>query len=90
MESVARIRKPTWIAVGVIIFCGFIVWPLLTLPADVFRSAWIKAIYLLMLVACSYYGRSSTMAAAPFSCPPRALHRLPHAWESRTNERPAG
>ena len=37
MESVARIRKPTWIAVGVIIFSGFIVWPLLTLPADVFR-----------------------------------------------------
>ena len=39
MQSVARVRKPTWIAVGIIIFLGFIVWPLLTLPAGEFRYA---------------------------------------------------
>ena len=37
MASVARIRKPLWITVGIIIFMGFIVWPLLTLPAGDFR-----------------------------------------------------
>lgn len=37
LESVRRFRKPTWIAVGVILFAGFIVWPLLTLPAGDFR-----------------------------------------------------
>ena len=37
MQSIARIRKPTWIAVGIIIFMGYIVWPLLTLPAGDFR-----------------------------------------------------
>lgn len=37
MQSIARIRKPTWIVVGIIIFMGYIVWPLLTLPAGDFR-----------------------------------------------------
>ena len=32
-----KIRKPLWIAVGIIIFLGFIVWPCLTLPAKIFR-----------------------------------------------------
>ncbi len=36
-QSIARIRKPTWIVVGILIFLGFIVWPLLTLPAGDFR-----------------------------------------------------
>ena len=37
LESVRKIRKPLWIAVGIIIFLGFIVWPCLTLPAKIFR-----------------------------------------------------
>ena len=37
MASVAQIRKPLWITVGIIIFMGFFVWPLLTLPAGDFR-----------------------------------------------------
>ena len=37
MAAVARMRKPTIIAVSVIFFLSMIVWPLLTLPAGVFR-----------------------------------------------------
>jgi hypothetical protein len=37
MAAVARMRKPTLIAVSVIFFLSMIVWPLLTLPAGVFR-----------------------------------------------------
>ncbi len=37
MEEVARVRKPTIIAVIVIFFLGMIVWPLLMLPARDFR-----------------------------------------------------
>lgn len=35
--SVARLRKPTFIAVTIIFFLSMVVWPLLTLPAGVFR-----------------------------------------------------
>ena len=35
--EVARIRKPVKIAVAVVFFLAMIVWPLLTLPAGVFR-----------------------------------------------------
>jgi len=38
MEEIARIRKPTLIIVAVIFFFSMIVWPLLMLPAGVFRS----------------------------------------------------
>ena len=37
MEEVARVRKPTIIAVIVIFFLAMIVWPLLMLPAGDFR-----------------------------------------------------
>jgi hypothetical protein len=37
MEEISRIRKPTVIAVIVIFTLSMIVWPLLTLPAGVFR-----------------------------------------------------
>ena len=33
MEDVRRLRKPLWIGSGVIIFLGYIVWPILMLPA---------------------------------------------------------
>ena len=33
MESVRRLRKPLWIGAGVIIFQGYIIWPILMLPA---------------------------------------------------------
>ena len=33
MEDVRRLRKPLWIGAGVIIFLGYIVWPILMLPA---------------------------------------------------------
>ncbi len=36
-EQIAKIRKPTIIAVCIIFFLAMIVWPLLTLPAGVFR-----------------------------------------------------
>ena len=36
MEEVARVRKPTIIAVIVIFFLAMIVWPLLMLPAGDF------------------------------------------------------
>lgn len=39
MEEIARIRKPTLIIVAVIFFLSMIVWPLLMLPAGVFRWA---------------------------------------------------
>ena len=33
MEDVRRLRKPLWIGAGVIIFLGYIIWPILMLPA---------------------------------------------------------
>ena len=33
MESVRRLRKPLWIGAGVVIILGYIVWPVLMLPA---------------------------------------------------------
>lgn len=37
MAQIARIRKPTHIAVAVIFVLSMIVWPLLSLPAGIFR-----------------------------------------------------
>ena len=37
--EVARIRKPVKIIVAVVFFLSMIVWPLLTLPAGIFRCA---------------------------------------------------
>ena len=39
MEEIRRFRKPTVIAVIVIFIAAMIVWPLLMLPAGIFRSA---------------------------------------------------
>ncbi|KAK9904775.1 hypothetical protein WJX75_002276 [Coccomyxa subellipsoidea] len=42
MAAVARMRKPTLIAVSVIFFLSMIVWPLLTLPAGVFSLGYFR------------------------------------------------
>ncbi len=89
--QIARMRKPVWLVVFVGAFIGLVVWPLLSLPANVFPLGyfrfWIVLMFTILILASLtgiflpvWEARGTMLKLFHWRVRPRAPGRVTDVW----------
>jgi uncharacterized protein YacL len=89
--QIARMRRPVWLTVTVGAFVGLVVWPLLSLPANVFPVGyfrfWVVLMFIILILASLtgiflpvWEARGTMLKLFQWRVRPRVQGRVTNGW----------